>query len=83
MNNIIENATVIFKNGFKKIYEAISITKKGIYTGKKGLNNDSKDDFVNYSFIPKDQIKKINFLNEWGELIDVFLENCDRGEKEK
>jgi len=33
MQNIIENATIIYKNGLKKICEAISITEKGVYTG--------------------------------------------------
>jgi hypothetical protein len=81
MKNIIENATIIYKNGLRKIVDALSITKKGIYIGKIKLNNDSKDEFFNYSFIPRNQIKKINFLNERGESIDVFLENCDREEK--
>jgi hypothetical protein len=83
MKNIIENATIIYKNGLRKLVEALSITKKGIYIGIIKLNHDSKYEFFNYSFIPRNQIKKINFLNERGESIDVFLEKCDREEKEK
>jgi hypothetical protein len=83
MKNIIENATIIYKNGLRKIVDALSITKKGIYIGKIKLNHNSKDEFLNYSFIPINQIKKINFLNERGESIDVFLEKCDREENEK
>jgi len=83
MQNIIENATIIYKNGLKKVVDAISITKNGIYTGKIRLNHNPIEGFVNYSFIPRDQIKKINFLNKWGESTDIFLEKCDREEKEK
>ena len=31
--NIIENATIFFKDGDKKIYDAIYETDKGIFTG--------------------------------------------------
>jgi len=83
MQNIIENATITYKNGLKKVVDAISIAKNGIYTGKIRLNHGLIDEFVNYSFIPRDQIKKINFLNKWGEPTDIFLEKCNKEEKEK
>lgn len=83
MRNIIENATIIYKNGFKKIVEALSITKNGIFIGKIIQNRKTKDEFINYSFIPRNQINKINFLNEKGELTHIFFENCDMEVKEK
>lgn len=81
MQNIIENATITFKNGFIKVIDAISITKNGVYTGKIKFNHSEINEFINSSFIPRDQIKKINFLNKWGESTDIFLEECNRGEK--
>jgi hypothetical protein len=83
MKNIIENATIIYKNGLKKIFDAISISKKGIYIGRIRLNHLSLNEFVNYSFIPRNQIKKIMFLNEKGESEYIFLENCDKEVEKK
>ena len=83
MQNIIENATITFKNGLKKVVDAISITKNGVYTGKIKFNHSQINEFINSSFIPRDQIKKINFLNKWGESTDIFLEECNREEKIK
>ena len=40
MVKIIENATIIFKNGSKEFFDAISITENGIYTGHIGLKNN-------------------------------------------
>ena len=68
MNDLIENATIVYKNGFKKICEAISITEKGVYTGFIKSSNENKEEFVNNSFIPLDQIKKIMIFNENGKL---------------
>jgi len=64
MPDMIENATITYKNGLKKIYEAISITKKGVYTGYIKPKNKKGEEFVNHSFIPRDQIKKITIFNE-------------------
>ena len=76
MNDLIENATIIYKNGLKKICDAISITEKGVYTGFIKSSNENKEEFVNNSFIPMDQIKKIMVFTENGN-----LKNLDFGEK--
>ena len=74
MNDLIENATIIYKNGLKKTCEAISITEKGVYTGF--IKSSNNKEFVNNSFIPMDQIKKILVFAENGK-----LKNLDFGEK--
>ncbi len=76
MNDLIENATIIYKSGLKKICEAISITEKGVYTGFIRSSNENKEEFVNNSFIPMDRIKKIMVFTENGK-----LKNLDFGEK--
>ena len=63
MNQVIENATIIYKNGLKKIYDAISITDKGVYTGEIKNKDKNNMEFVNHSYIPIDQIKKISFFD--------------------
>ncbi len=73
MQNIIENATIIYKNGLKKICEAISITEKGVYAGYIKPKNKKDEEFVNHSFIPKDQIQKIMFFNENGKSKDIEI----------
>jgi hypothetical protein len=83
MNNIIENATIIHKNGLKKIYDAISITEVGVYTGKIKINNENRDEFVNYGFIPIDQIQKILFLNEIGHLKKIKYRKNNKMEEIK
>ena len=72
MQNIIENATIVYKNGLKKICEAISITERGVYAGYIKPKND--EEFVNHSFIPKDQIQKIMVFSENGKLKDIEIE---------
>jgi hypothetical protein len=70
MKEIIENATIIYKNGYKEIYDAISIINNGIYTGEIKSNN-SKIEFIHQKFIPKDQILKIIFLNKKGQTRNI------------
>ena len=76
MRKIIENATIIYKNGSKEICDAISVTKNGVYTGHIKHIHKNRKAFVNHSFIPKDQIQQILFLNEFGasKNIDVKKE---------
>ena len=82
MKDLIENATIIYKNGTKKIFEVISITEKGVYTGFIKDSNDNKEVFVNNSFIPLDQIKNIIICDEKGELnILDFIKNKNIGGK--
>jgi hypothetical protein len=71
MQDIIENATIFYKNGSKEIYNAISIMDKGVYTGEIRQINPMEDGFVHQKFIPMDQIEKIIFLNKNGKTIDI------------
>ncbi len=82
MEKIIENATIVYKNGLRKIFNAISIQNKGIYIGFI-KNNNGRPVFVNHSFIPNDQIKKIVFFNNKGNLENVLLNNDIKEVKRK
>lgn len=72
MKNIIENATILHKNGFKQIYDAIYITKKGIYTGRI-VTIEEGEVFEDNGFIPRDQIQKITICSEQGKIKDIDL----------
>jgi hypothetical protein len=72
MEKIIENATIIYKNGLRRIFNAISIQNKGVYIGFI-KNNNYRTHFINHSFIPIDQIKKIVFFNDKGKNENIIL----------
>ena len=71
MKNYHENATIIQKNGLKQIFDAIVITKKGIYTGVINIKNERAEKFEEQGFIPKDQIEKIMIFNREGRQKDI------------
>ena len=62
MKDILENVTIIYKNGLREIFNAISIVNRGVYTGQIKKINNNDIEFVNHSFIPKDQIDRILIL---------------------
>jgi hypothetical protein len=68
MKDIIENVTIIYKDGGKKICDAISITEKGIYTGYIKLNSNNGDNFIDSGFIPLKYIEEILFISKDGKL---------------
>jgi hypothetical protein len=68
MRDIIENVTIIYKDGGKKICDAISITEKGIYTGYIKLKGNNDDNFIDSGFIPLKYIDKILFISKDGKL---------------
>ena len=67
MKDILENVTIIYKNGLREIFNAISIVNRGVYTGQIKKINNNDIEFVNHSFIPKDQIDRILIFNSNGE----------------
>jgi hypothetical protein len=71
MDNIFENTTIIYKNGIKKRYNAISLTNQGIYIGEIQLKEGKNEFFANHTFIPYDQIEKIKFYDENGNYKDI------------
>jgi hypothetical protein len=81
MQDIIENVEIIYVNGTKEIYDAISITDKGVYTGKIKTKNQNIEEFVNHSFIPRDQIKKIIFFNNSGRYEDINFQKSNKVKK--
>ena len=68
MQDLVENATIIYKNGLKKIFDAISVTEKGVYTGEIKSLNENREGFIHHSYIPKNQIQKIMVVNEKGKI---------------
>jgi len=75
MQVLIENATIIYKNGLKKIYEVISITEKGVYIGEIKSINDNRESFIHHGFIPKNQIQQIMVVTEKGKVRDIELKS--------
>ena len=73
MKDIIENVTILYKNGAKQIYDAIHITKKGVYTGRIITTNEEGDVFEDHGFIPRYQIQRITIYSEEGNLEDIDL----------
>ncbi len=71
MKNIIENATIFYKNGMKHIYDAIDITKIGVYTGHIITKHGQENVFEEHGFIPFDQIEKIIIFDEQGKAQDI------------
>jgi hypothetical protein len=55
----------------KKLYDAIRITEKGVYTGILQSKNNQEGVFVNHGFIPNNQIQKIMFFGETGKSTDI------------
>lgn len=64
---IIENATISFKNGNKQLFTAIKIVKNGIYIGQFHTQKDMEKRFEDHSFIPHDQIDKITICTDHGK----------------
>jgi hypothetical protein len=58
MNNIIKDPVVTFTDGFKKYFDTIRITDKGVIIG--GFIHG---EFESYGFIPKSSIKEIKVDN--------------------
>ena len=73
MKDIIENATITHKSGVKQIYDAIQITKRGIYTGRIIIKMEEREEFEGNGFIPRGQIQKITVCNDHGKLRDIDL----------
>jgi hypothetical protein len=66
-DNFYKNAIIEYNSGEKEIFEAISITNKGIYTGKIRINNNHNLDFIDDGLISKENIKKIIVVDEAGK----------------
>lgn len=76
MQEIMENATIIYKNGLREIFDAISIANKGVYTGQI-RRNDKEIEFINHSYIPNDQIERILIFNN-GTAKDIDIKKTGR-----
>jgi len=76
MKHIIKNVIIHYKNGSKKIFEAISIDINGVYTGFFTFKNKNKTKFIDNGFVPIEHIDKICSLsNEIDDLIIDFKRN--------
>ena len=52
---ILQNATIIYNSGDRELFEAVYITKRGVYIGRIVNHNE----FIEYGFISGQVIKKI------------------------
>ncbi len=73
MRQIFKNVTILHKNGVKKIYDAIYIAKKGVYTGQVIIKTKGQKEFEDHGFIPHDQIQRIMVCNRQGKSKDIDL----------
>ena len=84
MDKLLKNATIIYNDGTKENYEAISINLRGIYTGK--IETEPKKNngvrIFDHRFIPFENVKKIVYINENGYEKTRFLKDI-REELEK
>ena len=58
MVEILENATIVYKDGVKEQFEAICLTDKKVITGRI-FKEGKKEEFVDYGFISRRNIKHI------------------------
>ena len=59
-SDILTNVSLIYNDDFKQMFEAIEVTNKGYILGKICKRN-KEDVFTECGFIPKINIKKINW----------------------
>ena len=64
--NIYKNAIITYYNGEKELFDAISITNKGIYTGVIRKKNQCEE-FIDDGLISKENIKRIIVLDKEGK----------------
>jgi hypothetical protein len=69
MKNIRKNVTIIFKNGSREIFDAISIQKTGIYVGHIKSTN-KVNEFIDNRFIPRSHVKKI-FVSKSNKFFEI------------
>jgi hypothetical protein len=77
MENIIENGEILFKNGVKKCYDIIRLTKTGVFIGYKETLDKNKEKIVDKGFIPKDQIQKILVNDDLTRLSEIDFEKIN------
>lgn len=84
MDKVLKNATIIYNDGSKENYEAISITLNGVYTGKIESNYKENNEvkIFDHRFIPFENIERIIYLNKSGKEKKYYCKDF-REEKEK
>ena len=62
----------LLDSGEKEIYDAITITDKGIYTGTIRVNKNNEE-FIDDGLISKENIKKIMIFNKKGKSQNILF----------
>jgi hypothetical protein len=68
---IYHNAIITYDDGRKGLFDAISITDKGVYTGTIRLGKGQSEEFIDDGLISKDHIKQIRILYNNGTTVDL------------
>ncbi len=64
MIEILEQATVIYTDGVKEIFDTIRLTDKGVVIGHISSCNDDCDEFIDCGFISRNNIKNISYVTQ-------------------
>lgn len=78
-NNLYRYAIITFNSGEKEIFDAITITDKGIYTGIIKKKKDQDEEFIDDGLISKENIKKIIIFGEDGKTQNIDFKNFKGG----
>jgi hypothetical protein len=78
-NNLYRNVIITFNSGEKEIFDAITITDKGIYTGIIKKKKDQDEEFIDDGLISKENIEKIIVFGEDGNSQNIDFKKLRGG----
>jgi hypothetical protein len=84
MDRLLKNAIILYTDGSRENYEAISINSRGIYTGKidSGSKKNNELKIFDHRFIPFENVMKITYIDKNGNEKTSLLKDI-REELEK
>jgi len=57
---LLKNASVVYSDGNREVFEAIQVTDRGIIIGRFYTEENGREEFVSFGFIPWSSIKQID-----------------------